>query len=364
MEEGECGPRQFKRNNYFYGKLMTVRDFEDEQEYFNSRRYLLQRPILMDLFPPLAPPAEGIATGAKGARPVLSRTQRAVLREIGISVRAARARWQAGVYDAWGFAGRSSRGPGISALFTGPGGTGKTVAAEVLAADLNLDLYRIDLSSVVSKYIGETEKNLRRLFDAAEVGAAILLFDEADALFGKRSEVKDSHDRYACMEVHSLLQRMEAYKGLTIFSVRNEEALNPSCVSRIRYIIRFPKRGNRILSDDAFCKYVNVRRLITCIEQSIAEGTQWVVFEPNDEKLWARVRATITQFLTRVWKDGALVGTRPEDAFFVKCDRTTMTQDDIDHGRLVCIIGIAPVKPAEFVIFRVAQSQGGSVLTE
>src|SRR6266540_3531214 len=93
-------------------------------------------------------------------------------------------------------------------------GTGKTMAAEVLARELDLDLYRIDLSQVVSKYIGETEKNLRRLFDAAEAGAAILLFDEADALFGKRSEVKDSHDRYANIEVSYLLQRMEAYRGL------------------------------------------------------------------------------------------------------------------------------------------------------
>ncbi|MDD1667228.1 MAG: hypothetical protein LUO96_02045, partial [Methanomicrobiales archaeon] len=141
---------------------------------------------------------------------------------------------------------------------------------------------------------------------------------------------------------------------------------NPRGVNCIRV---FPGRGilvwgNRTLSDDAFWKYVNVRRLFTYIEKSIEEGIQWVVFEPNNEKLWARVRATITQFLTRVWKDGALVGARPEEAFFVKCDRTTMTQDDIDLGRLVCVIGIAPVKPAEFVIFRVAQSPGGSIVTE
>ncbi|MCX9010215.1 MAG: phage tail sheath family protein [Candidatus Methanoperedens sp.] len=142
--------------------------------------------------------------------------------------------------------------------------------------------------------------------------------------------------------------------------------LNPRGVNVIR---AFPGRGIRVwgartLSSDALWKYINVRRLFIFVEESIEEGTQWVVFEPNDEKLWARVRATITQFLTRVWRDGALMGTKPEEAFFVKCDRTTMTQDDIDNGRLICIIGIAPVKPAEFVIFRIAQWAGGSSATE
>ena len=113
------------------------------------------------------------------------------------------------VYQNWGFASKMNRGFGISALFAGESGTGKTMAAEVIANELQLDLYRIDLSAVVSKYIGETEKNLRRLFDAAEDGGAILFFDEADALFGKRSEVKDSHDRYANIEINYLLQRIE-----------------------------------------------------------------------------------------------------------------------------------------------------------
>ena len=115
---------------------------------------------------------------------------------------------------AWGFSAHGRRGLGVSALFAGESGTGKTLAAEVLAAALQLDLYRIDLSAVVSKYIGETEKNLRRVFDAAEDGGVLLLFDEADALFGKRSEVKDSHDRYANIEVDYLLQRMETFRGL------------------------------------------------------------------------------------------------------------------------------------------------------
>src|SRR6185437_10289882 len=113
-------------------------------------------------------------------------------------------------------------------------------AAEVLAHELRLDLYRIDLSSVVSKYIGETEKNLRRVFDAAEEGGAILLFDEADGLFGKRSEVKDSHDRYANIEVSYLLQRMEAYRGLAILTTNMKEAIDPAFSRRLRFVVQFP----------------------------------------------------------------------------------------------------------------------------
>jgi SpoVK/Ycf46/Vps4 family AAA+-type ATPase len=114
------------------------------------------------------------------------------------------------------------------------------MAAEVLARELRLDLYRIDLSQVVSKYIGETEKNLRRVFDAADTGGAILLFDEADALFGKRSEVKDSHDRYANIEVSYLLQRMEAYRGLAILTTNRRDDLDDAFLRRIRFVVRFP----------------------------------------------------------------------------------------------------------------------------
>ena len=135
---------------------------------------------------------------------------------------------RAKVYDAWGFRRTMNRGLGISALFAGESGTGKTMAAEVIANELRLDLYRIDLSAVVSKYIGETEKNLRRLFDAAEGGGVCLFFDEADALFGKRSEVKDSHDRYANIEINYLLQRMEAYRGLAILATNMKSALDQS----------------------------------------------------------------------------------------------------------------------------------------
>ncbi|MEQ8959156.1 MAG: ATP-binding protein, partial [Coleofasciculus sp. C2-GNP5-27] len=144
------------------------------------------------------------------------------------------------VYTEWGFGHKSNRGLGISALFAGQSGTGKTMAAEVLANALRLDLYRIDLSAVISKYIGETEKNLRRIFDAAETGGAILLFDEADAIFGKRTQVKDSHDRHANVEVSYLLQRMEAYQGLAILTTNLKESLDQAFLRRIRFIVKFP----------------------------------------------------------------------------------------------------------------------------
>jgi ATPase family associated with various cellular activities (AAA)/Winged helix domain, variant len=153
---------------------------------------------------------------------------------------AAQMRQRATVYGSWGFGADGARGLGITALFCGDSGTGKTLAAEVLASSLRLDLYRIDLASVVSKYIGETEKNLRRVFDAAERSGAILLFDEADALFGKRSEVKDSHDRYANIEVSYLLQRMEVYRGLAILTSNLKTALDPAFLRRLRFIVQFP----------------------------------------------------------------------------------------------------------------------------
>jgi AAA+ superfamily predicted ATPase len=166
---------------------------------------------------------------------VLPEPQKATLRII-----AAQLRQRATVHDQWGFAEKSSRGLGLSALFHGPTGTGKTMAAEVLAGELRLDLYHIDLSRVVSKYIGETEANLRRVFDAAEENGAILLFDEADSLFGTRSEVKDSHDRYANIEVSYLLQRMEAYRGLAILTTNMRGALDQAFRRRIRFAVQFP----------------------------------------------------------------------------------------------------------------------------
>ena len=149
------------------------------------------------------------------------------------------------VYDEWGFRKRMNRGLGVSALFAGASGTGKTMAAEVIAKDLRLNLYRIDLSAVVSKYIGETEKNLRRLFDVAEDGGAILFFDEADALFGKRSEVKDSHDRYANIEINYLLQRLEAFSGLAILATNIKSAMDVAFVRRLRFMVDFPFPGEK-----------------------------------------------------------------------------------------------------------------------
>jgi len=147
------------------------------------------------------------------------------------------------VYDEGGFRRKMNRGMGISALFSGESGTGKTMAAEVIANELQLNLYRIDLSQVMSKYIGETEKNLQRLFDAAEDGGAILFFDEADALFGKRSEVKDSHDRYANIEVSYLLQRMESFGGLAILATNMKSSLDQAFLRRLRYEVAFHHPG-------------------------------------------------------------------------------------------------------------------------
>jgi hypothetical protein len=156
---------------------------------------------------------------------------------------AAQVRHRSIVYDGWGFRRKMTRGLGITALFAGQSGTGKTMAAEVIANDLRLALYRIDLSAVMDKYIGETEKNLRKVFDAAESGGAVLFFDEADALFGKRSEVKDSLDRFGNVEIDYLLQRMEAYRGLAVLATNLKSALDPAFMRRLRFIVDFPFPG-------------------------------------------------------------------------------------------------------------------------
>ncbi len=195
---------------------------------------------------------------------VLPDHQSRVLREI-----VAHVRQRATVHQEWGFAATLRRGLGVTALFAGGSGTGKTLAAEVMAKELGLDLFLIDLSQVVSKYIGETEKNLRKVFDAAERGGALLLFDEADALFGKRSEVKDSHDRYANLEVSYLLMRMEAYRGLAILTTNMKKALDPAFMRRIRFVVDFPFPGEseraeiwrRVLPDRAPVKDIDPERL-------------------------------------------------------------------------------------------------------
>jgi AAA+ superfamily predicted ATPase len=159
----------------------------------------------------------------------------AQLREI-----CAQAHYRHVVYGAWGFDRKLSLGKGLNVLFCGPPGTGKTMAAEVIARELQVDLYKIDLSQVVNKYIGETEKNLDRIFAVAENSNAILFFDEADALFGKRSEIRDSHDRYANIEISYLLQKMEEYQGVSILATNLRQNLDDAFVRRLQAIVEFP----------------------------------------------------------------------------------------------------------------------------
>ncbi|MEW6519562.1 MAG: ATP-binding protein [Thermodesulfobacteriota bacterium] len=166
---------------------------------------------------------------------VLPEEKTALLKEI-----CAQVRHQYRVFGEWGFAGKVAYGRGLSVLFSGPPGTGKTMAAQVMAAELQLDLFRIDLSGVVSKYIGETEKNLSRIFTEAARSNAILFFDEADALFGKRTEVKDAHDRYANIETSYLLQKMEEYEGMVILATNLRANLDEAFTRRIRFIVEFP----------------------------------------------------------------------------------------------------------------------------
>lgn len=166
---------------------------------------------------------------------VLPADQLTQLREICVQ-----AEYRHVVYDAWGFDRKLSAGKGLNVLFHGPPGTGKNMSAEVIARELRLDLYRIDLSQVISKYIGETEKNLDQIFTAAEDSNAILFFDEADALFGKRSEVRDSHDRYANIEISYLLQKMEEYQGVSILATNLRQNLDDAFVRRLQAIVEFP----------------------------------------------------------------------------------------------------------------------------
>ena len=175
---------------------------------------------------------------------VLPDDQLTLLREIVATVRA-----RSLVLEEWGVGRKLASSPGVTMLFSGPPGTGKTMAAEVIAAELSLDLYKIDLSTIVSKYIGETEKNLERIFSEAQSSNAILFFDEADAIFGKRSEVKDAHDRYANIEISYLLQRMEAYDGVTILATNLRANLDEAFTRRLQFAVDFPfpDEGYRLL---------------------------------------------------------------------------------------------------------------------
>ena len=155
-------------------------------------------------------------------------------------------RWQ--VYDGWGFGRLTPMGCGIAALFGGPSGTGKTMAAQVIARSLNLDLYRVDLAGVVNKYVGETEKKLREVFDACEDSGALLFFDEADALFGGRMQVKDAHDRFANIEINYLLQRIETFDGVAILATNRRDDIDEAFIRRLRFIVDFvpPQRDERL----------------------------------------------------------------------------------------------------------------------
>lgn len=179
--------------------------------------------------------AQRVSSTATFADIVLPEAQLSTLRDI-----AAHLHHRERVFRDWDFARLHPNGQGLTALFAGESGTGKTLAAEAIANAAGLDLYRVDLAGVVSKYIGETEKNLRRVFDAAEASGAVLLFDEADALFGKRSDVKDSHDRYANIEVAYLLQRVEQYRGLAILTTNMKSGLDRAFLRRLRFVVQFP----------------------------------------------------------------------------------------------------------------------------
>ena len=185
--------------------------------------------------PQLGGLARRVAPAAAWDDLVLPAAQTETLREI-----AAQARHRTTVYDRWGFGARDGRGLGLTVMLAGPSGTGKTLAAEVLASELRLDLFRVDVSAVVSKYIGETEKNLDRVFRAAEAGGTLVAFEEAEAFFGQRTKTRDSHDRYANQEISYLLQRMEAYRGLAILTTNMKEALDPAFLRRIRFTVAFP----------------------------------------------------------------------------------------------------------------------------
>ncbi|MEQ8959533.1 MAG: ATP-binding protein, partial [Coleofasciculus sp. C2-GNP5-27] len=166
---------------------------------------------------------------------ILPTDQLQILREICNTLK-----YRALIYEDWGFDRKLAMGKGLNVFFAGLPGTGKTMAADIIAGELGLDLYKIDLSSVVSKYIGETEKNLSRIFDEAQTSNAILFFDEADSLFGKRSEVRDSHDRYANIEISYLLQRMEAYQGMVILATNLQGNLDDAFIRRMHFSLEFP----------------------------------------------------------------------------------------------------------------------------
>ena len=204
-------------------------------DFLTVRKRISRRHTQLESHPNFDELAQRIKPVADWGDLVLPDEGRQILRQI-----AAHMRWPARLYERWGFSAKRAGNQGNSVLFAGGSSRDRTMAAEVLASHLQLDLYRIDLGAMVSKYIGETEKNLTRVFDAAEDSGAILLFDEADALFGKRSEVKDSHDRYANIEVNYLLERMARFRGLAIVATNRHTNLDEAFTRRLHYLVEFP----------------------------------------------------------------------------------------------------------------------------
>lgn len=252
-------------------------------------------------------------------------------------------------------------------------------AADALIAHAELHRYRI---AVVDAMPGSSMNEIRRFRGRFDSKYAALYHPYIEVLDPTQRAAQGAPPRrlllppsgfvtgiYARSDIERGVHKApanEVVRGLTKFESNinkgRQDVLNPEGINALRF---FEGRGNRVwgartMSSDPEWKYVNVRRLFIYLEHSIDKGTQWAVFEPNNERLWANIRLTVEDFLLLQWKNGALLGSRPEDAFFVRCDRTTMTQNDLDNGRLICLIGVAPVMPAEFVIFRIGQFTANS----
>lgn len=215
-----------------------------------------------------------------------------------------------------------------------------------------------------SKYAAIYYPRLRTIDPATETEIAIPPSGHTAGIYARTDIERGVHKAPANEVVRNII-------GLEVTVNKGEQDILNPLPNNINVIRDFRADGRayrvwgaRCITSASPWKYINVRRLFIYIEESIDEGTQWVVFEPNDEPTWARVRQSVTNFLTRVWRDGALMGATAEQAFFVRCDNTTMTRDDIDNGRLIMIIGIAPVKPAEYVIIRIGQKTGGATVEE
>lgn len=260
-----------------------------------------------------------------------------------------------------------------------PGKTSQAIQTELIALCENM----LDRFAVLDSPLGSTVQTVQDFRNRYDTKYAALYYPWVqvfDPLVNDTIYVPPSGQMvgiYARVDTERGVHKApanEVLRGIldleVLINKREQDVLNPEPVNiNVLRDFRHQGRGLRVwgarcLTSDTDWKYINVRRLFIFLEKSLEEGTQWVVFEPNDERLWARVRQSVSNFLTRVWRDGALMGTKPEEAFYVRCDRTTMTQDDLDNGRLILLIGVAPVYPAEFVIIRIGQWVGGSSVDE